>query len=131
MSSLTEYVFHFDQNEEVRRIPFAKWSRIREGDEALKDYANQSLKIAYAYILLENRKPDYCPRIDGTIYYFDKFGYVIKTLPKIDLLNDIEEEDSGVIDFQYRKERYEYLKLHKWKLDPKQIGVVIDLIKWA
>lgn len=64
MSGLTEYVFHFKSSGEVMRIPYAKWKRIREGEEVIVEYASQAIYIAYAYILLEKRKPDYCPRID-------------------------------------------------------------------
>lgn len=129
MSSLTEYVFRFDQHGNVVRIPYAKWKRIREGEEVVEAYVNQTVYIAYAYILLENRKPDYCPRIDGAIYYFDKAGYVISDKPYyFDLFQDIDEKESGVISFEYRKKKKEVEDRYRWKLKPDQIQKVVDCI---
>ena len=82
MNSLTTYVFQFKASGDVVRLPYAKWNRVCSCDEPLREYSNQSIYIAYAYIFLENRKPDYCPRIEGAIYYLDTSGYVIKTMPK-------------------------------------------------
>lgn len=131
MSSLTEYVFRFDQNGDMVRIPYAKWNRIREGEEVIVEYANQAIYIAYAYILLENRKPDYCPRIDGAIYYFDQTGKVILDRPYyFDIFQDGEEEAGGVISLQHRQKKKEVADKYHWKLKPDQIQKVIDLI-WS
>ena len=106
-----------------------KWKRIREGKEVIEVYANQAVYIAYAYILLENRKPDYCPRIDGAIYYFDKTGNVILNRPYyFDIFQDGEEEAGGVISLQDRKKKKEVAEKHHWTLKPKQIQKVIDCI---
>ncbi|GMR16613.1 MAG: hypothetical protein BMS9Abin31_0968 [Gammaproteobacteria bacterium] len=129
MSSFTEYVFCFDLNGEVIRIPYAKWKRIREGEEVVEDYVNQTVYIAYAYILLESRKPDYCPRIDGAIYYFDKKGKVILDRPHyFDIFQDGEEEAGGVINLQHRKKIKEVAEKYHWKLKSEQIQKVIDCI---
>lgn len=129
MSGLTEYVFRFDQNGDVVRIPYAKWKRIREGEEVVEAYANQAIYIAYAYILLENRKPDYCPRIDGAIYFFDKIGKVILNRPYyFDIFQDGEEEAGGVISLQHRKKKKEVADKYHWQLKPQQIQAVIDCI---
>ncbi len=129
MSSLTEYVFRFDQYGDVVRIPYAKWNRIREGEEVIVEYANQAIYIAYAYILLENRKPDYCPRIDGAIYYFDEMGYVILGRPYyFDLLQDLEEYAGGAINLQHHKNKKATAEKYRWKLKPNQIQKVIDCI---
>ena len=125
--SIREYVFKFANDGNVTRIPHAKWSRIREGDECIEKYA-QAVYIAYAYIFLENRKPEYCPRIEGAIYYFDESGYMVKTLPKIDILKEMEEMNTNVIDFYYHKEVQKYLKQHQWQLASRQIQAVIDSI---
>ena len=129
MSSYTEYVFHFNSNGEVTRIPRARWNRIRNGEESVKDYAKKKVYIAYAYILLENRKPDYCPRIDGAIYYFDQHGYVIDNRPHyIDIFQDNEEDSGGVISLQHRKKKKETLEKFHWKLKPRKIQQVLDCI---
>lgn len=126
---IREYVFKFSDNGNVTRIPHAKWSRLREGDESIEEYANQSIYIAYAYISLENRKPDYCPRIDGAIYYFDSRGYVILDIPYyFDLLQDLEEEAGSVINLQHRKKKKEVADKYHWKLKPGQIQKVIECI---
>ena len=131
MSSFTEYVFHFEPNGGVVRIPYAKWNRVREGEEIISEYANQAVYIAYAYILLENRKPDYCPRIDGAIYYFDKAGNVILDKPYyFDLFQDIDEKESGMISLEHRKKKKEVENKYRWKLKPDQIQKVIDCI-WS
>ena len=129
MSSYTEYVFHFNSNGDVTRIPRARWNRIREGEESVKEFANEQVHIAYAYILLENRNPDYCPRIDGAIYYFDKAGKVILEQPHYhDLLQDLDEQAGGVINLQHRKKTKEVAEKYHWTLKPKQIQKVIDCI---
>lgn len=94
MAGFTEYVFHFKQSVEVVRIPYAKWKRIREAEEVIVEYANQVVYIAYAYILLENRKQDYCPRIESAIYYFDNRGKVIlERSYYVDIFQDGETND--------------------------------------
>lgn len=129
MSSYTEYVFHFNRNGEVTRIPRARWNRIRDGEESVKEYANKQVYIAYAYILLENRKPDYCPRIDGAIYYFDYNGCAINNGPYyIDVFQDYEEETGGVISLKHRKKKKEVADKYQWKLKPGQIQKVITCI---
>ncbi len=129
MSSFTEYVFHFKNKNDVVHIPYAKWKRIREGEDITKEYANQAVYIAYAYILLENRKPDYCPRIDGAIYYFDKKGGIILDRPHyFDIFQDGIEETGGVISLQHRKKKKEVAEKYHWKLNPQQVQVVIDCI---
>jgi len=129
MSSLTEYVFHFDNYGEVIRIPRARWNRVREGDEVVGEYANKAVYIAYAYVLLENRKPDYCPRIDGAIYYFDKTGKVVLNRPYyFDIFQDHAEEAGGAISLQHRKNKKDVEDRYRWKLKPDQIQKVIDCI---
>ena len=129
MSGLTEYVFHFKQCGEVVRIPYAKWKRIREGEEVIVENARQMVYIAYAYILLENRKPDYCPRIDGAIYYFDQAGKVILNRPHyFDIFQDGEEERGAVISLQHRKKKKEVAEKYHWKLTTKKIQAVVDSI---
>lgn len=131
MSDLTEYVFHFGINEDVVRIPYAKCKRIREGGEVMLEYANQSIYVAYAYILIDNRKPRYCPRIDGAVYYFDYAGRVLLEKPHyFDLLQDLDET-GGVISLHHRKMKKEASDKHCWKLNTRQIQAVIDLIRWC
>ena len=128
---ISEYVFLFDDTELVKRIPHAKWCRIREGEELVNEYANKKVYIAYAYILLENRKPDYCPRIDGAIYYFDQEGCVIDNGPYyIDIFQDNEEDSGGVISLKHRKKKKEAKEKYCWKLKPDQIQKVVDCI-WS
>lgn len=129
MPSITEYVFHFELSGKVVHIPYAKWNRIREGEEVVEAYVNQTVYIAYAYILLEKRKPDYCPRIDGAIYYFDKSGKVILNRPYyFDIFQDGEEEAGGVISLVHRKKKKEVEARYRWKLKPDQIQKVVDCI---
>ena len=93
MSNYTVYIFQFCENGDVVRIPYAKWNRIRAGEELVEEYSNQAIYIVYAYLLLENRMPDYCPRIEGTLYYFDKVGRVIiEQCHYFDLLQDLDEQ---------------------------------------
>jgi len=127
--SFREYVFHFTTDDNVTRIPATKWNRIREGDKLLKEFSNTSVHIAYAYISLKNRKPEYCPRIDGAIYYFDENGRVISDKPHyFDLLQDLNELNDGVIDLQHRKKKIEVAAKYHWTLNTRQIQLVIDSI---
>ena len=129
MSSITEYVFNFKQSGDVIRISSAKWKRNHDGDEVIDEYANQRIYIAYAYILLEDRKPDYCPRIDGAIYYFDSKGKVIlDRFHYVDILQDLAEERGGMIDLQHRKKKKEVAEKFQWTLKARQIQQVIDEI---
>ncbi|MDH5425333.1 MAG: hypothetical protein OEY29_10085 [Gammaproteobacteria bacterium] len=127
--SFREYVFHFDEEGKVTRIPHTKWNRVRNGEELLQEHSNKSVYIAYAYMSLENRKPDYCPRIDGAIYYFDAAGRVILDKPYyFDLLQDLDELNGCVIDLLHRKKKAESANKYHWQLTSKQIQAVIDYI---
>lgn len=127
--SLREYVFQFDDTKLVRRIPYAKWCRIREGNERVEVYSNHAVYIAYAYILVEQGKPEYCPRIDGAIYYFDKTGLVIMEQPYyFDLLQDLDEMTGGVISLHHHKKKKEASNKYRWKLNSQQIQAVISCV---
>lgn len=128
--SMREYVFRFADDGNVMRISHVKWRRIREGNESLEEYSNQSIHIAYAYILQENRKPNYCPRIDGAVYYFDHAGRVLLDKPHyFDLLQDLEEA-GGVISLRHRRMKKEASDKYCWTLNTRQIQAVINLISW-
>ena len=129
MSSYTVYIFQFCEHGDVVRIPYAKWNRIRAGDEIVEEYSNQAIYIAYAYLLLENRTPDYCPRIEGAIYYFDMVGRVIiEQCHYFDLLQDLEEDTGNVINLHHHKKKKSVAKKYQWTLNSEQIQAMIDCI---
>ncbi len=97
----------------------------------LQDFSNTSIHIAHAYLLLVNKKPDYCPRIEGDIYYFDKSGKIILNEPYyFDLLQDLDEDRGGVINLQHRKKKIATFDKYCWELNAQQIQAVIDRVKW-
>jgi len=99
MANLSAYIFHFSDKGNVICIAHAKWARIRAGDEIVEAYSNQPVHIAYAYASLERRKPVYCSRIDGAIYYFDNTGRVILDKPHyLDFMKDLDEAAVDAID---------------------------------
>jgi len=129
MTGFTEYVFRFEQNGEVVRIPYAKWKRIREGEEVVEAYANQTIYIAYAYLFLENKKPGYCPRIEGSIYYFDKVGRIIENRSHyFDLLQDFDEAESGVFNLHHYKKKKAAADKYQWTLKLDEIQKILDCI---
>ena len=129
MTNRTVYIFYFSDYGNITRIPYAKWKRISSGEEAIKSFSNATIHIAYTYILLENKKPDYCPRIEGGIYYFDKSGRIILDEPPyFDLLQDLAERNGGAINLQHRKKKIEAFNKYQWELNSQQIQAVIDYI---
>ena len=129
MTGVTVYIFCFTDDGKVIRIPYTKWKRISSGDETVEEFSNLSIHIAYAYLLLENRKPDYCPRIEGQIYYFDPSGRVIDDDRNyFDLLQDIDEASADVINLQHRKRKKEVQEKYYWELNSQQVQAVIDCI---
>lgn len=128
MPGLTVYIFYFSDDGKVARIPYAKWNRINSGNEAIEEFSNLSIHIAYAYILLENRKPDYCTRIEGEICYFDHSGKIILNQPYFDLLQDMDEASGGAINLRHRKRIKEVREKNYWQLNAQQIQAVIDCI---
>ena len=129
MPGYTVYIFYFSRDGNVTRIPYARWKRIRSGKETVEEFLNLSVHIAYAYLLLENKKPDYCPRIEGQVCYFDKSGRIILDEPPcFDLLQEMDEAADGVINLQYRRGKKEVLDKYYWELNSQQIQTVIDCI---
>ena len=129
MLGVTVYIFCFTDDGHVTRIPYAKWERVRSGDEIVEEFSNLSVHIAYVYLLLENRKPDYCPRIEGQIYYFDDSGRIIDDDRNyFDLLQDMDEASGGVINLQHRKRKKDVQDKYCWELNSKQVQAVIDCI---
>jgi hypothetical protein len=112
----------------VTRIPYAKWKRIIHGDELVEEFSSLPVRIAHAYILLEDRKPDYCPHIEGEICYFDHSGKIIPNQPYFDLLQDMDEASGGVINLRHRKRLKEVREKNYWELNSQQIQAVIDCI---
>jgi hypothetical protein len=129
MSGVTVYIFHFLDNGDVARIPYAQWKRINAGIESVEKFSNRAIRIAPAYLLLENKKPYYCPHIEGGIYYFDRSGGIIPGEAQyIDLLQELDEASSGVIDLEYRKKKKASFDKYCWQLNSRQIQAVIDSI---
>ncbi|MFC1589714.1 hypothetical protein ACFL3P_05550 [Pseudomonadota bacterium] len=129
MSSVTVYVFYFSDDGIVTRIPYSKWKRIKAENEPVEAFSNSTVYIAYAYILLKNRKPDYCPHIEGGIYYFDQSGRMVSNEPYyFDLLQDLDEAAGGVIDLQHRKKKKQAFEKYCWELNSQQVRSVIDCI---
>lgn len=129
MTSQTVYVFHFTEQGVVTRIPYVKWKRIKSGKETVVEFSNSSIRIAYVYLLLENKKPDYCPHIEGGIYYFDASGRIIVDEPYyFDLLQDLAEKAGGVINLQHRKKKKEAFEKYCWELNSQQLQAVLDCI---
>jgi len=131
MTSRTVYIFHFSDDGHVTRIPYAKWQRISSGKESVQEFSNAAIRLAHVYLLLEDKKPVYCPHIEGGIYYFDKSGRIILNEPYyFDLLQDLDEACSGAIDLQHRKNKKAVLDKYFWALHAQQIQAVIDCVKW-
>lgn len=129
MPNRTVYIFYFSDDGIVKRIPYAKWKRISNGDECVNEFSNSSIHIAYAYLLLENKKPDYCPLIEGGIHYFDETGRMILDEPHyFDLFKDMDEAAGGVIDLQHRKKKKAAADKYYWELNTRQVQAVIDCI---
>ena len=129
MPGYTVYIFYFSDDGNVSRMPYAKWKRISTGKETVKAFANTAIRIAHAFILLENKKPAYCPRIEGGIYYFDQSGRIVLNEPYYsDLLQDLDEACGGVINLQHRKKKKAAYDKYCWQLNSQQIQGVIDII---
>ena len=129
MTSYTVYIFHFSVDGTITRIPYAKWKRISTGKEPVPSFSGSSVYIAHAYLVLENKKPDYCLRIEGGIYYFDKTGTIILNDPQyFDLLWDLNRASETVIDLQHHRKIKMSFEKYCWELKPQQIQAVIDCI---
>jgi len=129
MPGRTVYIFHFPDQGHAVRIPHARWKRISAGKESVQEFSNAAVRIAHAYLLLKNKKPDYCPLIEGGIYYFDRSGRIILSEPYyFDLLQDLDESSGGMIDLQHRKKKKAAQDKYCWELNSQQIQAVIDCI---
>ena len=125
----TVYAFQFSDGADVSRIPYAKWCRIRAGEEVVDEYASKVIRIAYAYISLVNSKPDFCSRIEGVNYYFDDSGRILSDAPcYFDLLQDLEEDTGGVINLQHRKKKKDFSDKYQWELNSQQVQAVLDCV---
>ncbi|MCK4866349.1 MAG: hypothetical protein KAT06_13110 [Gammaproteobacteria bacterium] len=125
MTSYSVYIFHFSKNGDVHRIAYAKWKRLYSRKECDKSLANLSIYIAFAYIELNDRKAEFCPRIDGEIFYFDDKGWLI--LDKRVSLDIFQESREGIIDLSYWQKKKERQKKYYWTLNSNQNQRVIDL----
>lgn len=126
---LTLYVFHFSSSGVVKRMPLAKWNRLHTKQEKHQAFSGQSVRIAYAYVELENRKPVYCHRIDGVIYHFDSEGIIHDNpLPPIDLLSKLNIDTEGVINMTPIIARHRYDASYCWQLNGNDIQRVVDVI---
>jgi len=129
MSGYTVYIFNFPDDNHVTRIPYAKRKRVSSGKESVQAFSNSAVRIAHAYLLLKDKKPDYCSRIEGGIYYFDNSGRIILNKAYyFDLLQDLDESSAGVIDLQHRKKKQAALDKYCWELNSQQVQAVIDCI---
>ena len=132
---LTVSVFHFLDDGCVKRVPMTKWNPIGRGDKPYIGYENQKIKMAFAYIERIDRKPVYCPRIEGLVYRTDERGYVnfYERLKDFNSpLADLPIFDDGY-DLQMRKtcsmfRRKCYSNRHLWQLSPSDIQKIVDAV---
>jgi len=133
--SLTSYAFHFREDGSIKRLPMARWNRICNNDERFIGFENQRIRIAYAYLELQQRKPLYCYRIEGSKYRIDHNGMLdhCDALPNLvspldALMENNDKQENTAIDAKtlFKMRRY---KIHNsWKPTTKDIDRVIGLI---
>lgn len=84
---------------------------------------------SYVEILPENKKPDYCPRIERQIYYFDNSGRIILDDPfYFDLLQGLSDDAGGVISLKHRRNKKAAFDKYYWELTSQPIQSVIACI---
>ncbi len=132
---LTVSVFHFKPDGTIKRIPMTRWNRMCDEEEPYVGYEGQTIRIAYAYIDRVNRKPVYCPLIEGAIYRLDDKGMVRVTDRIRDVVSPLGDIDLGgelsgpsVIDACARFGRRRYAVRHTWKVTPKDVQALVDII---
>ncbi len=133
--SLTSYVFHFSEDDSVKRLPMARWNRISDNQERFIGFENQIIRIAYAYIELHQRKPLYCQRIEGSKYRINQKGlldqhYTFKNLvsPLDTLMTTADKETSNVISAEVYFRLRRYRNCCTWTPSPEDINKMIALI---
>lgn len=123
------YIFMLDENNHPSRIPLAKWDRVLKKQQAMIELAGTCVKIAYAYIELEDRRPVYCPRIDGVLHFFDESGYIAEShMPPVDLIANLKKENEKVVDLEHYLRNRDYWVANRWDVQPAMIQKIIDKI---
>jgi len=71
-------IHFFDDNGNIKRIPYAKFNRIyeKESDEALPRYAGKRVKCSISFVEFKDRKPTWIRHSDYTIIPLNLEGRV-------------------------------------------------------
>ncbi len=132
---LTVSVFHFLPDGTVKRIPYARWKRITDEGEPFIGYENQKIRIAYAYIERQNRKPIFCRYTEGVIYRVNAKGKIDRMEMLADIpspLGDMVFDDDlvalNVIHAESKFKAKRYFARHRWALTGKDIQAILDVV---
>jgi hypothetical protein len=125
MSTLKQYAYLWD--EELIRIPLARWQRILSLEQAELAYRSRTIKMIYAYVEMNNGRPVFCHRIEAVMYRFDEDGFYLPSrLPDFDLLAGVQEQK--VTYLSTKREQRQFFKTQYWEIPPLLLDRVLDEI---
>jgi hypothetical protein len=120
-------IFFVNDNDSLRRVPLAKFERLRKGEECFPEYAGQRIRYVFAVLEVENRKPIGIYKIQYPYLPFDSKGRIdaaerekaamlaVNMVPPL----PSEQEKDGVIEAQHKFAKKRYDELYSWTPKPK------------
>jgi hypothetical protein len=122
-------IFIVNEDDSLKRLPLAKFERLRRGDpkEHLSEYAGKRMRYALVFLEMENRKPIGINLIQYAYLSIDAKGRIdaaerergarlaLEMLPPI----PSENIDQDVIDAQHRFAKKQYDHQFTWESSPE------------
>ena len=134
-------IFLVNDDDTLKRLPLAKYERLRRGDpaECLPQYADRRVRYALVAVEIENRKPVGINRIQYSYLPLDSEGRIdaverergarlaMEMLPPI----RSEEKSQQVIDAQHKFAKKKYHAQFIWEPSPKlEASIVKEIFKY-
>jgi hypothetical protein len=126
MPRLKQFVYH-SVDYTLLRVPLARWQRILLLEQTEPTFCNQIVKIIYAYVEMQDKRPVFCHRIEALRYKFDDVGYYCPpALPDLNLLSGVGDEK--VTYLATRREQQEFFRMRYWEIPPLLLDNILDKI---
>src|SRR3546814_7730837 len=99
--------FLLDAGDQLWAIPRRLIENLVHGLDRLPQYADQSLKVITAYLVLVDGKPVHLAQVSGSIWHFDSRGSIQRDLARSGMeawmTNDLVREERATAGPVYRK----------------------------
>ena len=130
-------IFIFSDDGKMQHISNKLYNDLHEGNKSLPQYAKQTVRLAFAFIEFEERKPVRLQGVGGYLYRFDKSGLIDRGWEMEQAAALLDAADTGfmkdvkiqnnVRDISKELSKRK-AKEYRWQPTPKEVDKIVNAI---